>query len=173
MPPQVLRNLHGRRFADVSISAGDYFTHRWLGRAVAIGDLDNDGDADVVVSHLGAAPELLRNDSHRAQSSLRLTLVGTRSARQPLGATVRILAGDVELTCQTPAGGSFQASHDPRVLVALPQEMQTFSVQVSWPGTGVETWTELPRPANGEALLVQPAEGVPVSGLQARTQRLR
>lgn len=155
MLPQVLRNHGGERFVDASAGAGAYFRRRWLGRAVACGDLDNDGDADLVVAHLAAHPALLRNDSPPAGGSVRLELVGTRSARQPLGTTVTVVIGLRRLVEHVPSGGSFQASHDPRPLIATGNAAVIDEIQVAWPGGGIEVWREIGVPTHDGLRLVE------------------
>jgi hypothetical protein len=144
MPPLLAQNVGGRRFRDVSRLAGEYFQERWLGRAVATGDLDNDGDPDLVVTHLSQPPGVLRNDSHRAGGSLRLKLVGRRSAREPRGARVEaVIDGETWVTC-IPAGGGYQASSDARVLIATGAATVIEALRVTWSAESVEVWTNLP-----------------------------
>lgn len=153
MPPQLLHNEGGSRFREADTTAGDYFQQEWLGRSAAVGDLDNDGDADLVVTHLQAPAAVLRNDSERAGGSVVLQLVGTRSSRQPLGAPVFAVVGERTITLQVAAGGSFQSSSDPRVIVPTGDADSISKVRVVWPGGLAETWSSLP--ASGELTLVE------------------
>jgi enediyne biosynthesis protein E4 len=144
MFPSLLKNDHGQRFVDASDNAGEYFGKRWLGRATAMGDLDNDGDTDLVVSHLQAHPAILKNECLREGKSQRVMFIGTTSCRQPLGCEVNVqLTGDQLLTLEMPSGGSFQASHDPVLVVPTGKEGVVESISVCWPDGTVETWQDL------------------------------
>ena len=144
MFPSLLKNNQGRRFVDVSDTAGEYFGKRWLGRATAMGDLDNDGDTDLVISHLQEHPAILKNECLREGKSQRVMFIGTTSCRQPLGCEVNVqLTGDQMLTLQMPSGGSFQASHDPVLVVPTGKEGGVESISVCWPDGTVETWKDL------------------------------
>lgn len=143
MFPQLLRNRRGQRFVDATQWAGDYFQKRWLGRAVAAGDLDNDGDTDLVVTHIDENVAVLRNDSERAGRSLRIRLIGTQSARQPLGVRVEARFGSERLTSHTPAGESFQSAHDDRLLIALGDVERIDEFRVFWPDGRIELWRNL------------------------------
>jgi enediyne biosynthesis protein E4 len=133
-----------RRLVNVAPFSGEYMNSRWLGRSAAVGDLDNDGRPDLVVTHLTQPAAILRNDSTPAGGSLRLKLIGTTSARQPLGRRVEyVLDGERFVTC-VPSGGSFASSSDDRLLLSIGDAEQIEELRVFWSGTEPEVWTDLP-----------------------------
>lgn len=143
MPPTLLRNHRGKRFVDASIGAGDYFQQKWLGRAVARGDIDNDGDSDLVVTHLIDNAAFLRNDSERHGNVLSLKLVGTRAARRPLGIRAEVVVGAKRTVAYVPAGESFQTNHDDRLLIPIGTATLADEIRVEWSAERVETWSKL------------------------------
>lgn len=153
MSPSVYHNDSGERFRDVSQSSGEYFSSNWVGRSVAAGDLDNDGDTDLVVTHLQEPPAILNNTSIRRGDSATLRLIGTNAARQPLGIQVDVSTGERSVVTQIPSGGSFQASHDQRIVVAVGAADVLSEVTVHWSPDDIETWKALP--VDGEIILVQ------------------
>lgn len=108
---------------------------------MGIGDLDSDGDPDLVVSHLSDPPALLRNDSQRAGNVLQLKIIGARTARRPLGIRVEVVVGDQIIAAHIPSGECFQASHDDRLLVPIGSVVTVEEVRVNWPSGQSETWT--------------------------------
>lgn len=144
MRPGLLRNIGGTRFINAAPSAGEYFQNPWLGRALAAGDLDNDGDWDLVVSHLLDPPALLRNESERGGNVLNLSLVGVESARQPLGTRVEVVVNGRTLLEHVPSGESFQSAQDHRLLVPLGDAEIADEVRVFWGPNRLEIWDDLP-----------------------------
>lgn len=143
MPPQLVRNAKAQRFADVSASAGPYFQQLRLGRGVAAGDLDGDGDEDLVVTHIETAVELLRNDSERLNATCRLRLVGTSSSRQPQGCRVEVVIGEQRRTYWVPSGGSFQSASDTQLVIVTGQADVIDEVTIQWPRQRRETWRQI------------------------------
>lgn len=137
--PVLLRNLRqpgdrpaSVRFANVSAEAGPYFQGKWLGRGAALGDLDNDGRTDLVVSHLNEPLILLQNTLDNGHHWLGVELVG-RPYRDAVGARVTLdVAGGTRLRA-VKGGGSYLSANDRRILFGLGSVMQAGRLTVHWP----------------------------------------
>ncbi len=145
--PFLLRNVEfrGRRFfEDVSRRGGPFFETPALGRGLAVGDLDNDGWPDVVVSHSNGPVVLLRNDGSRAGGVhwLGVRLVG-RDNRPVAGATVVLETEDRTLTRFARGGGSYLSTSDPRLLFGLGTAGRVGKLTVRWPWGQAEEWKGL------------------------------
>jgi hypothetical protein len=141
MRPQLLHNDGRGRFFDVSDAAGPYFLDLWLGRGVAGGDYDNDGDLDIAVTHLHRPVALLRNDSAAQGHFLGLELV-TATRIPPVGGHVVARVGEQQWKVPIMAGGSYLSAHDARILLALP-EGAAADVEIHWPGGRVDRLSSL------------------------------
>ncbi len=162
-PPQLWRNVAGR-FAATGDSAGEYFRKPHSGRALAIVDLDNDGDTDVVIGHQDEVPALLRNErlsnsrsvKETSRRSVRLKLVGTKSNRDAIGATVMLDTGDQSLMQQVKGGGSYLSAHDQRLVFALDADVTSINGTIRWPSGVVSSLVELQRGTS--YLVIEPSE---------------
>lgn len=135
--PLLLQNEGGKRFVNVAPEAGDYFTGGHMGRGVAAGDIDNDGDTDLVVCHTNEPVSLLANESKTSNGWLSLRLIGTRTSRDPVGARVRVETTHGAQVKQLKGGTSYASSSDPRLLFGL-GTAKIKSVTVHWPSGRVQ-----------------------------------
>ena len=141
-PNQLFHNLGGGRFADVTAEAGAAFALSEVSRGAAFGDLDNDGDIDVVVTNNAGPVRLLVNEVGSRNRWLGLRLVGGDPPRDMLGARVGVFrAGGPPLWRRARTDGSYASAHDPRVLVGLGSAASVERVAgrlAGWAGRGMD-----------------------------------
>lgn len=142
MNPQLIHNVGGRRFEDIAAEAGPYFQKQYLGRGVAAADFDDDGDRDVLVTHLDHPAALLRNDTEAGGHYLGIRFQ-TESRMAPVGARVTVKAGDRQSTRMVNAGGSYLSTGDERLLFSLGDDATTASVEILWPSGRVDRFDDL------------------------------
>ena len=132
-PKIMFRNLGNGVFDDVSGQLGPDFVTPRVSRGAAIGDYDNDGDVDILISNNGQPPQLFRNDGGNANHWLQLFLIGTRSNRDGIGARVKVTSGDLVLYDERKGGMSYQSAQDPRLHFGLGQRTRVDTVEIKWP----------------------------------------
>lgn len=143
-PPLMLRNAAsapstGATFVDASASLGPAFLRPAAGRGAAFADLDDDGDVDIVVANLDAPPAVLRNDGGNAGNWLAVSLRGTRSNRDGIGALVTIVGADGRRrTAISSTASSYQSASDGRVHFGLGSAETVAGVEVRWPSGTVQ-----------------------------------
>jgi hypothetical protein len=147
--PLLLRNQrrpgdlpHEVRFADVSARAGPYFQVRHLGRGAALGDLDNDGRTDLVLSPANEPAVLLRNRHATGHHWLGIELIG-RPYRDAVGARLELEVGGQKLVRAVKGGGSYLSAGDRRVLFGLGVRAKVERLTIRWPSGRVQTWDGL------------------------------
>ena len=142
---QLFRNLAGRGFEDLSDRAGPALALSEVSRGAAFGDVDNDGDVDVLVANNNGPARLLINEVGQRNPWLGLRLVGAAGARDAAGARVGVFrAGGPVLWRRARADGSYASAGDPRVVVGLGEADAVSGVRVEWPSGRVEEWDGVP-----------------------------
>ena len=152
----LFRNLNGRRFQEIGRQAGPGFLAAGVGRTLVTGDVDNDGDLDLLVTNNGAAPELLWNGNTRGNAIL-LRLVGTASNRDALGARVSVTAGGRTQVREVKSGSSYLGQSDLRVHVGLGDAAVVDRVEIKWPSGRAE---RVEKPPVNRILTVHEGRGV-------------
>jgi enediyne biosynthesis protein E4 len=144
--PLLLFHGTGKGFENVSSQSGPVFTRNFSARGLAVGDFDNDGGVDVLISMNGGAPLLLRNNVGKLNHWLGLTLVGTKSNRDAVGARVIYQASDLKRSRMKTGGGSFLSSHDPRLVLGIGPRTKIDLLEVTWPkpSGAVERFMDVP-----------------------------
>ncbi|MEO8256517.1 MAG: CRTAC1 family protein [Acidobacteriota bacterium] len=136
---QLLRNLGGGRFEDVTDRAGPAFTLPEVGRGAAFGDVDNDGDTDFLIANDNGPVRLLLNNVGNRNHWLGIRLVGSTIARDMLGARVGVVRTDGSILWRRArSDGSYASANDPRVLVGLGRSTAISAFKVLWPSGRVE-----------------------------------
>ena len=144
--PLMLFHNTGKAFQDVSEQSGPIFKKPLSARGMAVGDFDNDGALDVLVSVNDAAPLLLRNKVGALNHWLGVTLVGKKSNPDGIGARITYQSGDLKRARVKVGGGSYLSSHDPRLVLGIGKRAKIDWVEVTWPQPGgtKERFTDLP-----------------------------
>ena len=139
---QLFRNLGDGSFAEVTAEAGAVFESSEVSRAAAFGDVDNDGDLDVVVVNSNAPTRLLLNQVGQNRPWLGLRLVAHN--RDALGAQVLIhRQGATPIWRHVHTDGSYASARDPRLLIGLGEANAVSHVEVRWPDGTAERWADL------------------------------
>jgi hypothetical protein len=143
--PKLLElNQKDGTFCDASDLAGKALMERHVSRGLAVGDLFNDGNMDVVVGDLDGAPMILRNSGISGRHWVSFELNGTKSNRLALNARITILAGGMTQTDEVHSGGSYLSQNDLRIHFGLANATKIDKVQIHWPSGYNETLTNLP-----------------------------
>jgi enediyne biosynthesis protein E4 len=127
------RNNAGHGFVDVSAQSGTVFRQPWVGRGVAIGDLDNDGRVDAVVTTNDGPVHVLHNEASTRSHWILLKLVGHKSNRDAIGAGVILTTSSGSQFATVSTAGSYLSAGDKRLHFGLGTESVVQSIEIRWP----------------------------------------
>jgi hypothetical protein len=131
--PLLLARNTGQRFVDISAESGTVFQQPWASRGMAIGDIDNDGRLDAVVTENDGPVHILRNDTDTHNHWLTLNLVGHKSNRDAIGAEVKIMTAQGKQQATVSTCGSYLSSGDKRVHFGLGVQLSVKEIDIRWP----------------------------------------
>jgi enediyne biosynthesis protein E4 len=131
--PMLLARNTGHGFVDVSAVSGSVFTQPWVGRGMAVGDLDNDGRLDAVVTTNGGAPHILHNETLTPNHWLTLRLVGHRSNRDAIGAEIKLTTSQGQQLATVSTSGGYLSSSDKRAHFGLGPDTIAKEIEIHWP----------------------------------------
>ena len=158
-PPHVFRNLGGGKFVEVTQSLGAGFAAPRVGRGAAYADINNDGALDVLMTTNGGRAYLYRNDG-TTNHSLRIKLVGTKSNRDGIGATIRLTSGQVKQTKMVRSGSSYLSQSELVATFGLGAQDKAEAIEIQWPSGETEKLTNVNA---GQTVTVEEGKGITAS----------
>jgi hypothetical protein len=151
----LLRNTGGR-FQDMKEQAGPGFSPEMVSRALAAGDIDNDGDLDLLITNNNDRPNLLLNEGGRANAIL-VRAIGTRSNRSGIGTRLTLVTAGRRQVRDVQSGSSYLTQNDLRVHFGLDQSSRAERLEIRWPGGATEVVENLPA---NHVITVREGKGV-------------
>jgi enediyne biosynthesis protein E4 len=131
--PMLLARNTGRGFVDVSAQSGSVFRQPWASRGMTVGDLDNDGRLDAVVTTNDGPVHILHNETPTQNHWILLKLVGHKSNRDAIGAEVKVVTGSGSQYATVSTASSYLSASDKRVHFGLGQEKIVHRIEIRWP----------------------------------------
>jgi enediyne biosynthesis protein E4 len=160
-PPQLFLNRGSGHFRDVAGQTGGGFERAIVGRGLAYGDFDRDGDLDLLISTNNGPAYLYRNDQAARHTSIRFRLQGTKSNRDAIGATLRIFHNGVTQSRLVQGGSSYLSQSELPLTFGLGNEDHVERVVIDWPTGAAEEYKNLPA---GKAYEVTENKGITENG---------
>jgi len=156
-PPQLFLNNGKGSFREVGDEIGGGFSQPKVGRGLAIGDFDRDGDADILMTTNNGPAYLFRNDQTSGNRSIRFRLVGTKSNRDAIGARVKVFSGGTIQTRMVRSGSSYLSQSELPVIFGLGKRDTIERMVIDWPSGRTEEFKGL---AAGKTYQVTESKGI-------------
>ncbi len=137
----LFRNNRDGTFSEVAMQCGSALAEERVSRGTAFGDIDNDGDIDIIVNDLDGPSQLLRNDGGNRNNSVLVKTIGVKSNRDGIGARVKVVSGNLIQVDEVRSGGSYLSQNDLRLHFGLEQRTTVNTIEVRWPSGVVDTVT--------------------------------
>ena len=142
-PPQLFLNNGKGSFRDVAAEVGGGFDQPKVGRGLAYGDFDRDGDLDILITTNNGPAFLYRNDQFAGNRSIRFHLIGTKSNRDAIGAVVRVFAGGLVQSRMVKGGSSYLSQSELSVTFGLEKRDRIDRAVIDWPSGRNEEYKNL------------------------------
>ena len=153
----LLENDGTARFEDVGPVSGPGFALKKPSRALAVGDIDNDGDLDILIGNVGDTPDLLRNEGGNARHALQVRTAGSDSNRDGIGARLRLSVGSDVIVREVRAGSSYLGQNDLRVHFGMGEAERAERLEILWPSGRIDVIDDIEA---NQSLTVREGEGV-------------
>jgi len=153
----LLRNMGDRRFVEVGQQAGPGFALEKVSRGLASGDIDNDGDLDLLITNNGETVDLLLNDGGSRNNALLVRTIGTKSNKDGIGARLRLTVGKQAQLREVKAGSSYLSQNDTRVHFGLAGAAGVDRLEVRWPSGHTEAIQNL---SANQIITIREGEGI-------------
>ena len=141
--PMLLARNTSHKFVDVSSVSGDIFQQAWVGRGMAIGDIDNDGRIDAVVTTNGGPAYVLLNKTENSGHWITLRLIGHKTNRDGIGAVVEVKTSRGRQWATVSTSSGYLSASDPRIHFGLGESPTAACVEIRWPSGIVQTLTDV------------------------------
>lgn len=142
--PQILRNQRDSTFQDITAESGSDLLQKRVGRGAAFGDLDNDGDVDVIINNLDDQAGLYECHAPAGQNWIVFKVEGTKSNRDGIGAVIRLRSGNLDQMQEVYQAGGFLSGNDLRSHFGIGPRQTVEEVRITWPSGLEQIFTELP-----------------------------